>query len=948
MLHSSFASANPQFLLKKISDSSSLPEEWNWPEEELAQRIGQACFHYSPYLTHLIHSFPDIIQDFFNLGPDKAWHSLSSKFTASSETELMQQMRRYKHKVALIIALADLSEMWNLHQVTAALSEVAENTLNASFDYLLKLYQQKNGLLINEPENGSGMIVLAMGKLGAHELNYSSDVDLILLYEPEKISHARGRPLPRLLNRFAQDFIRLMQDRTADGYVFRMDLRLRPDPASTPLMVSVDSAMRYYESVGQNWERAAYIKARPVAGDIKAGERFLKELTPFIWRKSLDYAALADIQSIKRQMDRQYDNLEITIPGYDVKRGLGGIREIEFLAQIHQLIWGGRQPELRCKKTLEVYPLLEKQGLLEANEIETLRENYKEFRRIEHRIQMLQDEQTHKLPANEEKLEDFSKFAGLESLVNLTKHIAEKATETHQIYHNAFSEQQSLAGDGVLVFTGVSHSPETLETLKKMGFRESKIISQTIQSWHRGSIAAMRSARARQLLTELTPSLLKEISKQSPPDEVFQRFATFFSQLPLGVTFLSLLSHEPQLFKTLISIIGNAPQLAKYLAKHPDWLDALLSLSDASKALTPEKILPVQNFKHMSHQPDEISRWLCRYRCEHEFTIGCQLLAGQASPDDVAPVLNSLADSALKTLFREVIHSFEEQYGTIRGSNFALVALGKLASKEMTFGSDIDLLFLYDCQDEMAESDGERSLGVSAYFNRLAQRIIGQLTAATPEGKLYEVDSRLRPAGVDGPLAVNLRALKQYYAADAWTFEKLALSRYRLITTNPENEEARYIPIIEECLQIDRDETQIKQDIIDMRRRIWKELPAKEEWNLKYSKGGMIDIAFIAQMLGLLHPEIRTPHPVASFQKAQEAGIAKTDELQAAYLFQSQLQTFLRLCHQDLREEGFSGGLKKRMATALGLKDFHEVRQQLQHHQQTSYNHFIEIIGDYS
>ncbi|MDG1286711.1 MAG: bifunctional [glutamine synthetase] adenylyltransferase/[glutamine synthetase]-adenylyl-L-tyrosine phosphorylase [Rickettsiales bacterium] len=930
MVHPDSASINTDFLPKPYQ-LTPVPEVFSSFSGTPFMQLLETIYGTSPHLSKLLDKHPDIARAFYTLGADTAFTQLDTDFSDKSEAGCMRDMRIYKQHAGLLIAMADIAGIWTLDQVTEALSKLAKITLQASLDYLIKHYQKQYGLQIRDAEDGCGIIILAMGKLGAQELNYSSDVDLILLYEADKLSLKTEKPTATLLNRIAQDMIRLMQERTADGYVFRMDLRLRPDPASTPLMLNTETAFRYYESVGQNWERAAFIKAHPVAGDIAAGERFLNELKPFIWRKSLDFAAIADIQSIKRQMDRAFDNLEIEIAGYDVKKGLGGIREIEFLAQIHQLIWGGRRQQLRSRRTLETYQALQVAQLVTAEEVATLSAHYETLRMIEHRLQMLHDAQTHQIPLQEDERTRVALFCGYSSLDEFEAALTNIAIETHTIYHQCFNEDESLAGDGKLSFIGVSHDSETLKTLRKMGFKDPATICDTIQSWHRGSIAAMRSSRSRELLTELTPTLLSHISEQVDADATFKRFAKFFSKLPGGVTLLSLLYNNAQLLAVFMNIIGNAPQLADYLSKHPDWLDALLTLG-RNKALAQASLNPTKHYRLMSHQPEEAASWLCRYRAEHEFVMGCQVLAGNLDPLKAMPVLTHIADTAVTELSQNVIHIFEEQYGKIADSSFHIVALGRLGTETLTFGSDLDLLFLYDAPDELAESDGERSLGVSAYYNRLAQRITGQLNAMTPEGRLYEVDGRLRPAGSDGPLAVSLKALQQYYAKDAWIFERMALLKQRLIISHPDQGD-KVQKALTEILQQPLDATQVRQDALNMRKRLWAEFGTDNPWSMKQAKGGLMDITFIHQVCALQNKLLSK---------------AEWQTLEASLNFQQHAQSILRLCHDQFEESKFSSGLKQILARSLGLKTFDHVRQDLRKHQQASYTIFSKIIGDYT
>lgn len=490
-----------------------------------------AVFGDSPYLTRLLLHYPDVLFEMSMTSADEAWNMLIASLyePVIDQAGLMKQLRVAKNKAALLIGLADLGGLWGLLQVTEALSAIAEQSLRLAVDFCLGLAHKRGEVVLADtvmPSEGSGIIVLGMGKLGGRELNYSSDIDLIIFFEPGRREYTGRLSEQKFMTRLSHDIVTIMQERNANGYVFRTDLRLRPDPASTPPAVSTEAAYYYYESVGQNWERAAMIKARPVAGDIIAGERFLKRIAPFMWRRNLDFAAINDIHSIKRQMDSKHSKT-IEVKGHNIKLGHGGIREIEFYVQIHQLIWGGRETVLRTKATCETLRRLSEYGLIDAAREKWLVEDYAYFRTLEHRLQMVNDEQTHTMPATDEGVLRIAKFMGYDTTAAFEAELLPRLTRVHELYASSFKGSGGgdvLGDEGNLVFTGVSHDPETLETLHKMGYANPETVSEIVMGWHHGSRKATRTKRARELLTEMMPLLLKRLSETANADMAFLKF----------------------------------------------------------------------------------------------------------------------------------------------------------------------------------------------------------------------------------------------------------------------------------------------------------------------------------------------------------------------------------------------------------------------------------------
>ncbi|MEM8647096.1 MAG: bifunctional [glutamine synthetase] adenylyltransferase/[glutamine synthetase]-adenylyl-L-tyrosine phosphorylase [Pseudomonadota bacterium] len=485
---------------------------------------------------------------------------------AESQDDLMRQLRKGKARAALVTGLCDLAGFWSGEIVTYWLTEFADAALCASVDHLLAGAETQGKLTLaggETPGEGSGYFIFGMGKYGAHELNYSSDIDLIVFYDTMICQCAEGVEPSVFFTRMTRQLVAVMQDMTGDGYVFRMDLRLRPDPRSTPLAISVGAAASYYESMGQNWERAALIKARPVAGDIACGKALLKELQPFIFRRHLDFAAIADVQSLKRQIHAHKGHGEIAVAGHNIKLGRGGIREIEFFVQTQQLIAGGRAPSLRARRTVEMLQALNESDWISAAAAADLTSSYWFLRGIEHRLQMQEDAQTHTLPDDEGSLEAFARFCGYGTFETLSEALLAHMRRVQSYYEGLFEGAEELSADeGSLSFTGVADDPDTLETLSRMGFRQPGEVSTIIRGWHHGRFPATRSERARELLTELMPHILQALSKSSDPDAAFITFDSFLKGLPTGVQLFSLLKANRKLLDLLSLIMGTAPRRA--------------------------------------------------------------------------------------------------------------------------------------------------------------------------------------------------------------------------------------------------------------------------------------------------------------------------------------------------------------------------------------------------
>ena len=916
----------------------------------------------SPFLTGLIRRDPAFTAQCLRRAPEAAMNALLDDLdrqvaTATGQSEVMASLRRAKARGGLLVALADIAGVWDTLTAAAFFSTLAERLVQAAVRWLLTDQARAGNLLLPDaqtPDRACGFTVLAMGKLGAAELNYSSDIDLIVLYDADTAPVAPGKDAARIFIRLTRALVKLLQERTGQGYVFRTDLRLRPDPGATQVAISIDAAAQYYLVMGQNWERAAMIRARPIAGDTDLGRAFLDELKPFIWRKYLDFAAIADVHAMKRQIQAHRGHGRITVAGHNIKLGRGGIREIEFFVQTQQLIAGGRQPELRSIRTLEALAALQKAGWIKARTRDELAAAYRFLRHVEHRIQMVHDEQTHCLPKDADALARLAAFAGFADPDGFFRQVLHHLRIVQRHYSALFEHARELAtGGGDLVFTGGEDDPATLKTLGDMGFAQAAEVSRTIRGWHAGRYVAMRSQKARERLTEIMPVLLKTLSRTADPMAAFNAFDRFLSRLPAGVQLFSLLTAQPDLMRLLADIMGTAPRLAGLLSHRPRTLEAVLD-ADFFTHLPGEDDYRAGLAAVISREESYEDRLdaVHGFGLEHKFRIGVRLLAGTIGADEAGQAYAALAAATIAALLEEVTSMFARRHGRIKDSCVAVVAMGKLGSGEMAATSDLDLMLIYTAGDDHAVSDGKAPLMPGAYYSRLTQRLIGALTAPTTEGALYEVDMRLRPSGRAGPLATSVDAFAAYQTGSAWIWEKMALTRARPVA-GPKELQARITALIEADLRQRRDPDTIVRGAADMRNRIAAHKGGLSPWDIKLVRGGMMDLEFIVQVLQLIHAHA---HPAILRRNSGRviAGLAEIallepadcETLAKAHRLYGAVSQILRLCVEGLFDPATAPeGLKSLVARAAGLPDTATLAAELNDCQQAVAGVFDRIIA---
>jgi len=883
----------------------------------------------SPYLAELALRETDTIHRLAAKGPDAALaHCMSVLGNVSPSLrrpDIAAALRQAKRSVALIAAIADVGGLWPLETVTAALSELAEATVRLAIRHLLRTAHDAREIRLQDPRRpdlNCGFVALAMGKLGAGELNYSSDIDLIVLYDGTAPVYAGGRAgasIGSFTSRLARDLITLMEARDANGYVFRTDLRLRPDPAATPPAVSLHAALIYYETMGQNWERAAMIKARPVAGDLPLGHRFLEAIRPFVWRRGLDFAAVADIHAMKRRIDvakktalGQMEDPVARIAGHNVKLGEGGIREIEFLVQTLQMVWGGRDPTLRIKPTLPALERLVETGHLEETARRELAEAYRFLRQIEHRIQMVNDRQTHNLPEQPEEMARIAVFMGYPDARAFAVAFLRHVDIVRANYRAVFEHVPDLPGAEIagpdLDFRGDDPEPAaTIAALQGLGYHDAKRIVSAVRRWLTGRVRALRSSRARDLMTTMVSSILVALGRQPNPDEAFIRFDRFLSALPAGIQLMSLFHRNSALLDRIAAVLGAAPMLSEHLARYPTALEGLLTSDEAIdiRRMLRDRMADAATL-------EDVIQIVRRSVKERDFFLSVATLEGRLDANAAGRQRTALAEAALSALVPAVLADFATRFGRVPGSALAVVAMGKAGGREMMAGSDLDLMFIYDHPATATESLGGRSLPTSQWFVRAVQACIAALTAPGPEGQMYALDMRLRPSGNKGPIAVSLDGFKRYHEWDSWTWERMALTRARVVAGPPEMRR-KVSQAIEAAVRRQQAPDQIRINATSMRERMGRELRPHGPWDVKLRSGGLIDIEFIAQTLQLVHARdagfrgSQTTH--IALQRLSQAGVlAKADArlLIAAERLWRTIQGMLRLTVGRLETASFS------------------------------------------
>lgn len=866
--------------------------------EDLQRAVDLARSH-APFLAMLLDRESQLLESLEPAldDPLKAARALEEEMPES------RRLRLERRRLALLVALGDLAGRFDLTRVTRLLSDFADDALDRAIRAAIRERTPDA-----EPQ---GFAAIALGKLGSHELNYSSDIDPILIFDPLALP-CRPREVPEeAAVRIGRRVIELLQARDADGYVMRVDLRLRPSPEVTPIALPVNAAISYYESQALPWERAAFIRARACAGDLALGEHFLAAIRPFVWRRAVDYGTIREIRDISRRIRDHYAQAQAFGPGYDLKRGRGGIREVEFFAQIHQLIHGGRDPALRAPATRDALAALAADGRIQAADAAALAAAYTELRTVEHRLQMIDDLQTHTLPAGQAQLGNVAALHGLADGAALVARLRPHVERVGTVYDSlAGEEEPRLPSD-----------PETLEArLRAAGFDHPGGALRIVEGWRGGGYPALRSPQAREALEALLPGLIDAFAQAPDSTHAITRFDAMLSRLPSAINFFRLLEAQPGLRQLMSAILCHAPTLAEQLGRRAELLDGLI---DAS-ALEPVAELPVLIEAMAARERGADYQWqlehVRRLVGEKRFALGAQIVAGASDPLEVSAGYARIAEAAIEVLAAATVEEFTRAHGRVPDSELVILALGRMGGQALTHASDLDLIYLFT-GDYAAESDGAKPLGAVTYYNRLAQRVTAALSVATAAGPLYEVDTRLRPSGAQGPLSVSLDGFARYQREDAWTWEHMALTRARPVFGSAQAR-AAVQEIVDDVLHGARPQRDILADAAKMRADMAAHKPPAGPLDAKLLPGGLVDLEFAVHVLQLRHKTAFTPRLREAIRLLAGQGLL-SETMVGAHALLSRLLVTLRLVAPDAQPPGET--TQALIARAVGLGSWEEV-----------------------
>lgn len=821
---------------------------------------------YSPFLRDAISARPDVVDLFLSDGSQSA---ASAAVAAGAETA-DAELRRRRLGLALAVSLGDLSGELSLEQVTALLSGFADSAIDRAIEVAFEE--------LMPGEQARGFAVIALGKLGSNELNFSSDVDLLLLFDPRWLPRRQRDEPGEAAVRIGRRITDLLQKRTADGYVARVDLRLRPSPEATPIVLPVNAAMSYYESAALGWERAAFIRARACAGDMGLGQSFLQAIEPFVWRRALDFGAFEVIRAIGQKVRDHYASRQRFGPGFDLKRGRGGIREVEFFAQARQLVHGGRDPLLRPAATLDAIAALERGGHMEPELAADLAEAYRRLRTIEHRVQMIDDQQTHLLPASAEALAGVAQlhgFADGNQLLDWLRPSVERVGKTFD--ELASDEQQQLPRD-----------PDLLRAeLEALGFADPGPAERRIAEWRSARARSLRSPAALGAFEAMLPALLGAIARSADPDHALNRLSDIVERVPSGVNLYRLLQARPGLSTLLARILALAPALADQLARRPALIDTLL---DSSCFDPPAGAAQFAMFlgEEMRGRPFDLAiDWARRIVNERRFALGVQLVDDRDDPLSIGQGYACVAEGALVALASAAVAEFEAAHGAFPGAELVVLGLGRLGGGVLTHASDLDLIYLFT-KPAAETSDGARPLGPADYFNRLANRVTAALSVSTAAGPLYDVDTRLRPQGAQGMLAVSVDAFAGYQRGEAWTWEHMALARARPVFGSDKARRS-VAGLVSQILKQPRDAAKVVADAVRMRDEIAQHKAPSGPLDVKLGPGGLVDLEFAVHVLQLTRSQGLDPRLEAAVEQLAKADLIPSNIVEAQKLLTEML-----------------------------------------------------------
>ena len=920
---------------------------------------GQAFFSFlcgnSPHLSLLLQRDLELTQALVDQTPGaitgRVRGDLAAADPAMDRDQLMTFLRRQRNRVAVLAAAYDCFGIHGVMECAELLSDMADHAVRLTVSHLL-LDRVERGDLERPDGDRWGYFVLAMGKHGSRELNYSSDIDLIVLYDPDSVRYTGFRTLSDCFVRVTQDLVRILQTRTADGYVFRTDLRLRPDPSSTPVAITVDFALNYYGRFGRTWERTALIKARPVAGDLTAGAAYLERLSPFIWDEALDFTSVEEIRSVSQQIHDFHGHGAVRAAGHNVKLGRGGIREIEFFVHMHQLAHGGRNRRLRGSRLLAMLETLDGEHHIMPRETAALRDAYLFLRRVEHRLQMVNDAQTQVLPDSDEGLEHMAAFMGLASAEELVRRIESVAGDVHDLYRTRFNVPESEQDISAVLLDGPDEHPDAVAKLEAAGFTRAPEAIATFRGWAEGRHAATGSERARAVIREILHEIVDALGRTPDPDRALARMDQFLGAIPEDLSFFSMLRANTWLLNLIAVVMGSAPRMADVLEGHPRLLQAVLD---------PSFFLPIPEREELARELDErlTGRRDAAERVEQvavwagdrRFQVAVQALENLVTVDEASAALCDVAGAVIDRLLADVLDGLHERHGPVPGGGCAIVARGRLGAGEMTFGSDLDLLFAADFEAG-ATTSGPTPIDASTFYRDAASELTSLLRSPSTYGRLYELDERLRTSGeIELPVS-TLDEFKADHTGAASTPELMSLTRASVVCGDPATS-AAVTAAIRAALASPRDPARLLGDVARRREAIAAEHPSEDPFDVQHVRGGLVDLESLAQYLRLRHahesPEVLVGATAPCYEALGAAGAIPEEEarfLAGAVRMQRTMQAMLRLTwSQGAPVRDAPAPMRLKLATALECAGLDELDAKLRETQAAAFDVFQRRIG---
>lgn len=826
--------------------------------------VAQTCTRQPNSLLELISS-----GDLFSAEVRGGYTNELSLNTIQNDAQLMKILRQFRNKQMLRIAWRDLAEWSDLDESLLDLTALAESCIQFTLDYLSQQACNKYGTPVLTDGSKQDLVVLGMGKLGAWELNYSSDIDLIFAYQQDgDLADRKQTTYGEFFSRICRQLVKILDEITADGFVFRTDIRLRPFGDSGPVIMTFDGLENYYQTQAREWERYAMIKVRPVAGDIQGGEKFMALVNPFVYRRYLDYGAFEELRSLKLQITQELQRKDRMD---NIKLGPGGIREIEFIGQAFQLIRGGQDIALQQRSIQPILALLGEKNLIAAAESELLRSAYRFLRRVENHIQQFQDKQTHDLPESEQVQAILAFSLGYSGWHSFKAELEQVREQVQNLFVAVFSMQEmdNAAQKSEQIWMGRADQETSLNQLAELGYRKPEPILHLLEQLKNSSAITRLSSKGMQTLDKLMPKILDVLAHEKNAYITLERLCSLFETMAGRNVYLSLLAENDHALQQLITLTSSSSWISEYLAKYPALFDELLdtrSLYDPLEKEALQKQLAEQLANIDPADIEQLMIALCKFKQINVLRVAAADIMGAAPLMVVSDYLSYIAEVILQQAVNIAWNLLTEKHGTPADTSqdhmhFGIVGFGKLGGQELSYTSDLDLIFIYDYPDSNALTNGHKQISCAQFYGRLSQRVRSLLNTQMLSGMTYEIDMRLRPNGDSGLLATPLNSYENYLKKEAWTWEHQALVRGRFVTDDAETQ-VKYEAIRQRILCLPRNELELKQEVREMREKMRDTLDNSNQqtFNLKQGIGGIADIEFIVQFCILAysekHPEL--------------------------------------------------------------------------------------------